>query len=392
MVTAETKQKFESLGVTLVHPAGGRQLFMDEIVRGPLTDVEVVAGDGPWETEEANKGAFDAEAEAQRDPGRVEVDRYPLLAGATRSSGPRGEIIFRRSVNARDDHYLSEHMLDETPVLPAAVALEIMAEAAAAAWPDWVVNAVSDLRVLNGIKFDKETVELEIVALASSHGDADGFDASMTLRPAGEDKKLFYRASVRLGSEPLESMPYEATLLPGPASIDVAHAYRNLLFHGPCFQTMKTFEGIDERGALVPVDPTDPEQWLPGVGGDQPWLFDPGLIDTGPQMALVWVNVMRSASALPSRFGRVRRFGSGPLGPCRMYFLVYGEQTEEQVKADVAFVDEAGHLRLFIEEMECTSSPALNRLGGGWKGEIRAAPMAADTGGGQGGRHASDQS
>jgi len=186
---------------------------------------------------------------------------------------------------------------------------------------------------------------------------------------------------------PVSSL-YKRDWTPTPA----AHAYRNLLFHGPCFQTMKTFDGIDERGALVPVDPTDPEQWLPGVGGDQQWLFDPGLIDTGPQMALVWVNVMRSASALPSRFGRVRRFGSGPLGPCRMYFPVYGEQTEEQVKADVAFVDEGGHLRLFIEEMECTSSPALNRLGGGWKGEIRAAPMAAGTGGDPSGRHASDQS
>ena len=88
------------------------------------------------------------------------------------------------------------------------------------------------------------------------------------------------------------------------------------------------------------------------------------------QMALVWAYVTESESALPSRFGRVRRFGSEPFGTGRMHFLVYPERPEHQVKADVAFVDEQGQLRLLIEQLECTSSPALNRLGGTWKGEI----------------------
>jgi hypothetical protein len=56
-----------------------------------------------------------------------------------------------------------------------------------------------------------------------------------------------------------------------------------------------------------------------------------------------------------------------------MHFLTHVDQTEDQVKADVAFVDQNNKLRLLIEEMECTSSPALVRLGGGWKGEISAA-------------------
>ena len=87
-------------------------------------------------------------------------------------------------------------------------------------------------------------------------------------------------------------------------------------------------------------------------------------------MALVWAYVTESESALPSRFGRVRRFGGEPFGKGRMHFLVYPERPEHQVKADVAFVDEQGQLRLLIEQLECTSSPALNRLGGTWKGEI----------------------
>ena len=54
-----------------------------------------------------------------------------------------------------------------------------------------------------------------------------------------------------------------------------------------------------------------------------------------------------------------------------MHFHVLPDRAEHQVHADVAFVDMAGNVRLLIEQLECTSSAALNRLGGGWKGEIR---------------------
>ncbi|GMQ83280.1 MAG: hypothetical protein BMS9Abin06_0013 [Gammaproteobacteria bacterium] len=369
MVTPEARRKFENMGVVLVSPGAGRQFFMDEITRSPLSMVEVIAGQGPWEAREEERGTFNSST-ADTAANKNMAGSYPLLAGAVQSTGPRGEIIFRRSINTTHDSYLSQHLLDGTPVMPAAVALEIMAEAAASAWPDWVVNEISNLRVLSGIKLTKENLDLEIVALASSHGDASGFEATMTLRSAGKNSMPFYRASVHLGSAPLESAPYQSTLQPGPASIDVKHAYREWLFHGPYLQTMKSFIGLDKRGALAVIKPSDPEQWLPNISFDKHWIFDPGIVDSAPQMAIVWAHVMRSASALPNCFGRVRRFGSGPLGTCRMHFLLYADQTDEQVKADVAFVDENKQLRLFIEEMECTSSPALTRLGGGWKGEI----------------------
>jgi hypothetical protein len=48
MVSPETRRKFESRGVRLVPADGGAQAFMDEIMRAPADQVEVVAGDGPW--------------------------------------------------------------------------------------------------------------------------------------------------------------------------------------------------------------------------------------------------------------------------------------------------------------------------------------------------------
>jgi acyl transferase domain-containing protein/NAD(P)H-dependent flavin oxidoreductase YrpB (nitropropane dioxygenase family)/NADP-dependent 3-hydroxy acid dehydrogenase YdfG len=378
MVTPEARRKFEAMGVVLVDPAAGRQLFMDEISFSPLSQVEVIAGEGPWEAREAEKGAMRAaQSAADVNNDHQKNAAYPLIAGASQSSGPRGEIIFRRTVNVQHDYYLSQHLLDGTPVMPAAVALELIAEAAASAWPDWVVNEVGNLRVLNGIKLNQGAVDLEVVALASSHGDASGFEASLVIRPAGEETKPCYRASVRLGSDALESTPYQSTLQAGKTTADVEHAYREWLFHGPCLQTIQSISFLEKRGALAMVKPSNPQQWLPTAGFDKAWLFDPGIIDSAPQMAIIWAHVIRSASALPSHFGRVTRFGSGEVGICQMHFLTYVDQTEDQVKADVAFVDENNQLRLLIEEMECTSSAALVRLGGGWKDEIDAGATTA---------------
>lgn len=372
MVSPETKRKFESKGVILVAPAPGRGFFMDEILRSPLSQVEVVAGEAPWEAEESRKGAFRAPVIRMPSVEKSYTGQYPLLAGAEHTSGPRGEIIFRRSIDVERDCYLMQHVIDEIPVLPAAVALEIMAEAAALAWPDWVVNEISSLRVHNGIKLDKGNLDIEIVALASSHGDAGGFEASMMLKPPGENTLPYYRATAHMGNTVLEPMPFSSTLKPDAAPIDVVHAYKKWLFHGPAFQTMTGIAGLDKNGALVDMQASDPAEWLPGTEAENGWLFDPGLVDAGPQLALVWAEVMRSESALPSRMGRVTRYGGDePLGNLRMVFSIYPDQADNQVKADVAFVDQGNRLRLLMEEMECTSSPALSRLGGTWKGEIR---------------------
>jgi hypothetical protein len=148
----------------------------------------------------------------------------------------------------------------------------------------------------------------------------------------------------------------------------VGQAYRDWLFHGPLLQTIISITGMERRGALAELNSTSPGDWMQNASSSEAWLFDPGLIDSGPQMAIIWAYIHRDASALPSRFGSVRRYGVGPLGQCTMHFLTSPDMSDDQVLADVAFVDKSGKLRLLMESMECTSSKALTRLGGGWKG------------------------
>jgi acyl transferase domain-containing protein/NAD(P)H-dependent flavin oxidoreductase YrpB (nitropropane dioxygenase family)/NAD(P)-dependent dehydrogenase (short-subunit alcohol dehydrogenase family) len=369
MLSPETRRKFESKGVTLVNPEAGRRFFLQEITQSPLDQVEVVAGVGPWEAHETKIGAFHTTEAPPVNNKRVS-GLYPLIAGATRANSRDGEIILGRSIDVRQERYVAEHLLDEVPVLPAAVALELMVEAAASVWPDWVVNGISELRVLRGMRLEQPALDIEIVVRGSSHGDATGFDVQLQLRPACSDEPPFYRATAHLSSEPLRVVPYQSNLRAGPVPLTAQTAYRELLFHGPCLQTITKLTSLDNTGALAEVRASDPTDWLPNVGFERSWLFDPGMVDSAPQMALIWAHAMRAESALPTRFGKVRRWGTEPVGNCRMHFLLCPAQSVHQVKADVAFVDHDGNLRFFIEELECTSSSALNRLGGGWEGEI----------------------
>jgi NAD(P)-dependent dehydrogenase (short-subunit alcohol dehydrogenase family) len=60
MVSEETKTKFAARGVDLVDPEGGALACRDEILYGPIADVEIVIGEGSWEQREVAQGAVRA--------------------------------------------------------------------------------------------------------------------------------------------------------------------------------------------------------------------------------------------------------------------------------------------------------------------------------------------
>ena len=58
MVSDETKRKFAARGVDLVEPNGGALACRDEILYGPIGDVEIVIGEGSWERREVDQSAI----------------------------------------------------------------------------------------------------------------------------------------------------------------------------------------------------------------------------------------------------------------------------------------------------------------------------------------------
>lgn len=366
MVSDGVRQKFEAQGVTLVDPDGGAQALYEELTRGPDGVSEVVFGAGPWERHE-NDRAVEGMPSAP-------AARSPLLPSPVQTPADRGGTAIRRRVALPADGWIGQHRIGGVPVLPLAVAAEMAAEAAAEIWPDWQVTALTDLRLLSGLRLEGDApAEIDIVGTGAEHGDAAGFAARVELRSTGgKIARAHYRASAVMAPrgplpEPDPALVELAqdilALRAGPSPLSASEAYRRVLFHGPAYQVVKTLTGLDERGVLARVSPSRRGDFGAGDG----WLFDPGLLDAAAQLAWVWSNAVRGAPALPNAIGRAHRLAPGAAHT--MALRLRPGLAAPQVLADVAIADAEGTPLVLIEGLESTSDAGLARFCG-WQGEI----------------------
>lgn len=376
MVTAETEAKFAEKGVKLVSAALGRRLFVEELARTDGTPVEVICGEAPWESREAERGTVERDALNVDDPSTAGMPELGPLVGRTAAiARPTGERVVPVRLDPSRHLYLQEHALDGKLVLPAAAALEIMAEAARALWPGWRVVEVREHKLLKGVEMDRGGRELQVFLSPPPYGSSEGFDVSAALQSdLGNGRAMtHYRCVVRFE----QALP---PALPGQRGVhddkmlSVAKAYGEWLFHGPRFQVIEKIDGLSPAGSGAAVRSTHPSQWLARRDAAEPgWLFDPALLDAAAQMAWLWARGYRDESALPTRFGRVIRHRDVLPGRLHMEYSRVETPDPTLIRGNVTFYDEQGEAVLTIEELDSVASAALNRLGG----TARAAEDAA---------------
>lgn len=358
MVTPETRRQFEERGVRLVDPEPGRWLVMQDLTAAPIDEVEVIAGESPWEYFEAEHGALVRDRRAGSRPDR----RFPLLQTAVVPPLNGGDRSLGKVVDLVSDPYLDDHRLDGVPVMPFACALETMAEAAEALIGG-TVGEMRDVRRFVGVTLDRGRQPIDITV----HPTAAEGEYLVELRSvAGETRRLAYSAICVVGSGLAESPPSADRGDPNAGAIDIGRAYNEWLFHGPVLQTITGVSSLDERRLAAGLRPTRPRDFYPPAV-DAAWCFDPGVIDAALQLILVWSRAVRNTTPLPARIGRLRRFGSAPLDPCLSLVMDFATPVAEPVTlCRFAVVDASGRLRYQADDCETVASPELNRLGGGW--------------------------
>ncbi len=357
MASAEVRRQFAERGVGLIKPSTGAAIFHMELHRGQKGEVEIVIGDGPWRKESLSTS-----------PAAKALNSLPLLQNMTTFKETNGLLEIAKRLDPAQDLYLRDHRLDLKPVLPAAMAIELIAEVAQMAWPELKVFAVKDARVFKGIVLEGTYRDVRISAISrefiAPHPETIQLD--VTIKDNELPEIIFYKATVVLKQNLPHSKQYELPTNDGMKAfaISARDAYRELLFHGPQFQCIQSIDGISEQGMLVTLLPSSPRECL----ADQPlgqWLIDPIVTDSGPQLALLWARTYLDITPLPSRFKEVRifkPFHSSPLIRC--YFQVLREFGKHSVYADVFYVDHEGYLLGMIKGLESTGSKSLNRLAG----------------------------
>nr|MBA2321509.1 SDR family oxidoreductase [Deltaproteobacteria bacterium] len=303
MVNAALEARFASLGVPMIPLDVGARMFVDEL-RDASGAVEIVLGGEP-------------KAEALASEGGAREVRVAVRTH--RSSHP----------------YLADHTLAGVPVVPVALALEWMAQAARAARPDLALDALIDVKVLRGIKLDQfEGAGDWFTIVAREVTNGRGAELALEVQGAGGAKH--YAATGRMrdsrdaapsaGKSPsLKLDPWKGTIYDG-----------RLLFHGREFQMIDDVTGISKEGLSATMRGTDALGWS---GAD--WQVDPAAVDGGLQMALLWTQHVLGGASLPMGVGGWHVYGVPAPGPLKA--VLRGSSVgRDKTVSDVSFVDSSG--------------------------------------------------
>ncbi|MEW5987987.1 MAG: SDR family oxidoreductase, partial [Chloroflexota bacterium] len=400
MVSEELRKQFAAQGMPLVEVAAGRQAFHRELLYGHKGQPEVVYAGGleaaaTWQDGHRNgqvshalsRPVIHTAAGGQRLPASEDASLHyvgpevspnghrrtngngqhplplPLLNGhSVHHQGHQVEVS--RLLDPQVDRYLLDHQLDGRPVLPAAMALELMAEVVQKGWPDLEVVGVREMQLLRGVILDDDRPRpLRVVATAQAHAPHDrvGANVDVQITAAGHPHLTHYRATVELAShlplppryrlpESLESFPLSA-----------AEAYERWLFHGPLFQAIAGIEGIGPADMVLDIRPSDPQEVLAGPAAGE-WLFDPIVVDSGLQAIILWARATMNKTPLVTAVGHFRRYAPFSGRSVKGHLRILNGGANQTLIFNMAFVDGHGRLLGLAEQVTCPYSEALNRL------------------------------
>lgn len=361
MAGEEVQRQFRERGVQIIEPGEGSGMLGQELRRGAHGHSAVVIGGGPW------PAAAETGAATSADTGGL-----PLLHGVQVESGRGDSVELTRTFDPARDLYLADHRLDGNPVVPAAVAMELMAEAAQRGWPDLSVAGLRDLRVLKGVIVDNgpRPVKLSARAAVEPPHDRPGVDVTVEITDPDQPGLRYYRSTVEMSDglpePPSYDLPFRSELKPFTLSLE--EAYRKYLFHGRLFEGIRKIHGVCRRGMTATLAASSPAECLAGGEGQTVagrWLIDPVVFDSGLQMVILWARLHLDVTPLPSRYTRYVRYGSLSGEEIRCDLHIKSETSESLFFIDLVFSDPGGRLLGILEGMECPSSRSFNRLAGG---------------------------
>jgi NAD(P)-dependent dehydrogenase (short-subunit alcohol dehydrogenase family) len=344
MVSPELQKQFAKNGIVLVPESVGPQKLVEELRYGQKGEVEVIIS--------GNQTFLPS------------PPSFPLIGNsASLSKGKAHTVEVLRYLDPTHDLYLKDHQLDGKPVLPMAMALELMAEVVAHGWPELKLIAVNNMQVLQGIIIDDGAKPIRVKARPHTHSFSEQLEVDVSIVEAENRGRIHYRATATLAKQIPAPTKIEAFSMieAAPFPMSVQEVYRQLLFHGPQFQMIDHIERMGTSGIIASLNSSSPQQCVTSAAQGE-WIIDPMVIDNGLQLILIWARLHWDMTLLPSRFLRYRRFNSlsGRKIDCHLH--IRSSSKNPVIHADLAFFGPDGRLVGLLEDIEGTCSKSLNRL------------------------------
>jgi NAD(P)-dependent dehydrogenase (short-subunit alcohol dehydrogenase family) len=355
MAQPELEEGFARFGWSMIDPLKGRQTFDDELKFGSKGDVEIML------------------------VGQLETSSEPVsgarLAGAQRSFAADGAVQFSLTLDVAKDLYLEDHKLDNVPVLPMTMALEMMTEAACDVFPDATLFCVSDLRIFSGVLLESGPKKMRVLVEKVSQSDerilarTSLFSASSPSRPHfTATMELVYNPAIISREAESLSQHHIDGVKPGTVSEqvtppNVTDCYRDWLFHGPLHQALTSINTFGRNGGIGTVRATKPSTALSDAGADY-WVIDPLLLDSAMHLAGVWTRKYLDITCLPAGFKKLRRLAAFSDEELIARVFMPPDTTEGEFVCELVLYNRDETPVLVIEGLLGTGHKAFNRFTG----------------------------
>ena len=236
------------------------------------------------------------------------------------------------------------------PVVPFTVTMEMLAEAAALLRPGKVVVGMTNVRASRWITLEHDDTVLEFSA-ASESAEAVGVAArerrsDSTLSPVIAEATIHFADAYPSRPAPVFTLRGDRRSTWRPEQL-----YREGMFHGPCFQAVKSVERYGEDGNVSRLESL-PRTDLLQSNPNPRFLLDPVLIDAAGQALAYWVKERFGilVDVFPYGVEAVRAYGPPPEPgasfECRVRAELVGSA---QTRCDIDIVDAAGNVLYAIE-------------------------------------------
>jgi acyl transferase domain-containing protein/phosphopantetheinyl transferase (holo-ACP synthase) len=231
----------------------------------------------------------------------VEEARRPLI-GTIVSWTPGTELVSRRVFDPAEDHYLLDHTLGRTvsrtdpelsalALMPLAMSLEILAEAAACLLPELTVTGLRDVHANHWLAWGEKPQTLEVTARRLM-ADGGGERARVELRDIGENgapASPAVEATVLLGDR--FGAPPAPAAVPledgGPSSWEPDRLYDEAMFHQATWQAVRALDVLSPGGARARLHVLPRSELLRSTP-DPDFVLDPVVLDAAGQVIGFW--------------------------------------------------------------------------------------------------------
>jgi hypothetical protein len=268
--------------------------------------------------------------------------------------------VFDFELKLKENTWLKDHVINGDPVLPMAVATELLANAALIRNPGLLFIGYDNLRVLKGVVLKGENLPLQLYAARPQKCD-EGFIVTCEIRSQIDNREITnvradFLLAEKLPSKVPASEKTDAHLV-YPNSIN--EAYKNHLFHGEFLKALQKVEGWSENGIIASsTTALDPAVWFARPPMLR-WHADPLVVDAAYQLMILWTTQACGTPSLPGYARRYRQyadnFGKGPVT-----IAARARRSGAAVaSADIDFIDNNGRLLGRIEGYECTMNENL---------------------------------